>query len=665
MGPALAKKFKTLGISTPRDLINYYPRRYDDFSALSDISKLQTGSVSIKAQIKQIEGHYVRGGLHITEAVASDSSGSVRLVWFNQPYRKTATKIGQDYFISGTFELARQRFAIMNPSLELVSDFPLNTARIVPIYKETKDLNSRQIRATLGQILKLIDSMPEILPIEIINKHKLISRAQALRALHFPNNNDALTAARYRLGFEEVFALCLASILNKQENLSQPALKVKFNQKLARSFVDNLAFKLTNDQRRVVWQIYQDLEKSHPMVRLLEGDVGSGKTVVATMAALMAIEQGLQVALMAPTEILAKQHATTVYQLLQPLKLANRVSLLVGSLSVAQKKIAHKQIQTGDARFIIGTQALIQDKVDMHQLALVIIDEQHRFGVEQRQKLLAKAGHMPHLLSLTATPIPRSLALTVYGELDLSILSEKPLGRKPVITKITPPSSTPHMFTHIKAELNAGRQVFVVCPLITKSELMDSKSAEEVYKQLSQHEFKEYSVGLIHGRIKNADQTEVMAKFVAGKIDVLVSTTIIEVGVDVPNASVMIIESAERFGLAQIHQLRGRVGRGEDQGYCYLLTATSSPGRRLRAVESSNDGFKLAELDLEIRGPGAIYGNMQHGKLDLRMAKITDMVLISKARTEAKSFLEEPNNLLQYSELKQLVDSLRTVTNLN
>lgn len=665
IGTSVGAKFRSVGIATVKDLINYYPRRYDDFSELTSISKMPTGSVTVKAKIKQIEGRYVRGGLHITEAIASDDSGSVRLVWFNQPYRKTATKLDQEYFVSGNYELSHQKFAVMNPSLELVSDFPLNTARIIPIYKEAKNLNSRQIRAALGQVLPVIKAVPEILPSKVVAKHKLLRRSEALSALHFPKNSEELAAARFRLGFEEVFALCLASLLNKQENLSQQSVKVVFNQDLAKKFVENLSFKLTDDQRRVTWQIYQDLEKPHPMTRLLEGDVGSGKTVVATMAALMAMEQGLQVALMAPTEILAKQHAETIYKLLKPLNLENRVSLLVGSLSASQKDIVYKQIKAGEARFIIGTQALIQDKVDMHNLALVIIDEQHRFGVEQRQKLLAKAGHMPHLLSLTATPIPRSLALTVYGELDVSVLTKKPTGRKPVTTKLTPESSLPKMYEHIKSELANGRQAFIVCPLITKTDLSEAKSAQEVYEQLKNNQLKDFNIGLIHGKMKSAEQGAVMSDFIAGKIAAIVSTTVIEVGVDVPNATVMVIQNAERFGLAQIHQLRGRVGRGEHQGYCYLLVNSNSPTKRLRAVESSNDGFKLAELDLEIRGPGAIYGNMQHGKLDLRMAKITDTQLISKARQEAQAFLEDPSNLLQYKELQELVGSLRTVTNLN
>jgi ATP-dependent DNA helicase RecG len=402
------------------------------------------------------------------------------------------------------------------------------------------------------------------------------------------------------------------------------------------------------------------------MNRLVEGDVGSGKTVVAAMAALMVMAEGYQVAFMAPTELLARQHADTIYNLLEPLGLQRQVTLLVGGLGSAAKKKAHEAIKSGQVTFIIGTHALIQDKVDMHKLGLVIVDEQHRFGVEQRKALMAKAGHMPHLLSLTATPIPRSLALTLYGELDVSILDEKPAGRQPIITEICSPNSRAPLYEKIKAELTAGRQMFVVCPIITESAALDANSAEKIYEQFSRRDFKEFKVGLLHGRMKADNKNAVMEQFVAGKLDILVSTTVIEVGVDVPNATVMLIEAAERFGLAQIHQLRGRVGRGGHQGYCYLMMSDSSaPSRRLRALESSQDGFRLAEYDLELRGPGAIYGQMQHGALDLHVAKLTDVKLIAAARASAAEFIASGEKLLQYKELYARVARLRSVTNLN
>ncbi|HVV26141.1 MAG TPA: ATP-dependent DNA helicase RecG [Candidatus Saccharimonadales bacterium] len=666
IGPAQAAKFAVLGVKTVADLIDYYPRRYDDFSTLTPIAQLRPGAVTIEAEIRQAKGRYVRRGLHITEAVASDPSGSVRLVWFNQPYRAAALKSGQPYFISGQYELSRQRFAIMNPSAEAASSFPLSTARILAVYRETKGLTSRQIRLAVRQVLPVIDELPETLPAWLVKEHQLLSRSAALLAIHFPESSEQLAAARRRLGFEEVLRLSLASLLNRQENQREPALKIPYDERLAVKFSQALPFTLTDAQRVTVMRIYKDLEKSEPMNRLVEGDVGAGKTVVATMAALMALAQGWQVALMAPTELLARQHAETIHRLLEPLGYEHLVDLLVGSLPAARKTQARQAIAAGQAQFIVGTQALIQEKVDMRRLALIIVDEQHRFGVEQRKALMAKAGHMPHVLSLTATPIPRSLALTLYGELDISVLADKPAGRQTIITELVSPNSRAQLYKKIDAELAQGRQMFVVCPLIGESEALDASAAENVYKDLSQKAFRYRRVGLLHGKLKAADKQKIMRQFVDHKLDILVSTTVIEVGVDVPNATIMMIESPERFGLAQLHQLRGRVGRGEHQAYCYLLLSDSgAPSRRLRALASSNDGFRLAELDLELRGPGAIYGTSQHGQLDLRIAKLSDTKLIAAARGAAQALLNKEPDLLKYKELMSHVTRLRAVTNLN
>lgn len=666
VGETLAKKFAVLGLHTVADLIDYYPRRYEDYSNVASISKLKPGMVTIEAVIKQATGRYVRRGLHITEAIASDKTGSVRLIWFNQPYRAAALKTGQSYFISGTYELSRQRFAIMNPSIELANDMPVSVGRILAVYRETKGLTSRQVRQAVQQVVPLMQTLPENLPPEIVRKQSLISHAAALVALHAPSSADELEQAKRRLGFEEVFSLSLASLLNKQENQTETALSIGFKEQLAKDFVKHLPFNLTDGQRRTIWQAYQDMQQPQPMNRLVEGDVGSGKTVVATMVALMALAESFQVALMAPTELLARQHAETVYNLLKPLSREQSVVLLVGSLTTSQKKQARDTIAKGQAGFIIGTQALIQEQVDMHKLALVVVDEQHRFGVEQRKTLMAKAGHMPHVLSLTATPIPRSLALTLYGELDISVLAEKPKNRKPIITDLVSPNSVAKVYEAIDQELEAGRQMFVVCPLITDSTVLDANSAEKTYERLKSGPFKHRRVGLLHGKLKPTEKQAIMQQFVAHELDILVSTTVIEVGVDVPNATVMMIESPERFGLAQLHQLRGRIGRGEHQGHCYLMLSDSqAPSRRLRALQSSNDGFKLAELDLELRGPGAIYGTMQHGQLDLRIAKLSDTKLIASARAAAAALLEQGEDLLQYRELMQHVTRLRAVTNLN
>lgn len=666
VGDELAKKLAVLGIQTAGDLIDNFPRRYDDYSDVLPVKQLRPGMVTIEATVGQVSGRYVRRGMHITEAVASDASGSVRLVWFNQPYRAGAIKHGNTYFISGEYKLSRQRFSIMNPSMELTSNFPLNTARIVPIYRETKGLRSTQIRKIVKEALEGVRLAEDHLPPWVILKEKLMVWSRAIAEIHFPSSSESLAQARRRLGFEEIFAPSLAALLNKRDNQLEEGLAIPFNEQLAKDFVGHLPFKLTNAQRKVVWQIYQDLAKPQPMNRLVEGDVGSGKTVVAAMSALMAMEQGYQVALMAPTEILARQHAETLYQLLSSIGYGDQVGLLIGALKASAKKIMHGKIAAGEVRLIVGTHALVSEKVDMHKLGLIIVDEQHRFGVQQRKKLQAKAGHMPHVLHMTATPIPRSLALTVYGDLDISVLDEMPPGRQPIKTQIVSPNSTAQLYKNLDKELEAGRQMFVVCPLISENEAKAGLSAEEVYNRLSEHEFKHRKVALLHGRMKADEKERVMQDFVAHKYDILVSTTVIEVGVDVSNATIMLIMAADRFGLAQIHQLRGRVGRGAHQSYCYLMTSDSqAAGPRLRALETSTDGFKLAELDLKLRGPGAIYGTTQSGALDLRIANLSDTKLIAAARSAAQDFIDKNEDLTKYPNLAHRVNSLRAVTNLN
>lgn len=667
VGDQMQSKFAKLGVANVGNLIHFYPKRYEDYSQITDIAKLKPGKHTIRAKITQVNGRRVRRGMHITEAIATDATGSARLVWFNQPYRAKALVKDKFYLISGDFELKYQKFAMQNPSCELETDLPVNSARILPKYRETKGLKSNQIRKVLNNLLPVISQIKETLPSWTIEDENLVGRAQALKLIHYPKTNKDIEIAKKRLGFEEVFELSLASLLIKSDNAQQKAFKINFNHQLAKDFVGSLPFKLTDDQRRVIWTIYQDMEKSIPMNRLIEGDVGSGKTVVATMAAVMAMKQGFQVALMAPTEILARQHADTIHKLLQPLGLENKVGLLVGKMKTKAKATSHEQIASGNIQFIIGTHALIQEKVNIDKLGLIIIDEQHRFGVEQRKKLVAKAGHMPHVLTMTATPIPRSLSLTLYGEMDISLIKQKPSNRKQIITEVYSPNSRQTLYKKIDEQLDAGRQVFVVCPLVLDSSaLAGVKSAETIYKELKSQHFKNRRIGLLHGKQKAEDKSDIMEQFIDKKLDILVSTTVIEVGVDVPNANVMLIENADRFGLAQLHQLRGRIGRGAHQSYCYLMqTDSQAPTRRLRAIESTTDGFKLSELDLEIRGPGAIYGTAQHGALDLSIAKLTDVDLITKARLRAQQFIDRKENLVQYEHLSGRVKHLTGITNLN
>jgi ATP-dependent DNA helicase RecG len=666
IGDALSQKFASIEVHTIGDLINYYPRRYDDYSVVSKIKDLRPGAISIKAEIKQVKGRHVRRGMHITEAVASDDTDSVRLVWFNQPYRANYFKSGQIYYISGNYELSHGHFQIMSPSTEAYSDMPTNTARVLSVYPETKDIDSRQIRKAMIGALPAIESYKENLPRFVIKENDLISKSQALRKLHLPDQTIDVDKAKRRLGFEEVFEFSLASLLNKQENQTEKAVKIKFNEKLAKAFVASLPFKLTDSQKVATWRVYQDMEKGLPMNRLIEGDVGSGKTVVATMAALMVLKDKKQVALMAPTEILARQHGQTIYKLLEPLNMQDQVVLLVGSMNAKQKKAASEAIKTGKAGFIVGTHALIQEGIDMKNLALVVVDEQHRFGVKQREALLAKAGHMPHLLSLSATPIPRSLALTLYGELDITRLKEKPAGRQEIKTRIVYPSEKPALNKEIEAAIKNGRQIFIVCPSINESEMMEMNAATKVYEDLKKTTFKKYRLGLLHGQLKGDDKQAAMNEFVKGNTDILVATTVIEVGVDIPNATIMVVMSPERFGLAQLHQLRGRIGRGEHQGFFYMqLDNNEAPLKRLRALERSSDGFDLAELDLTLRGPGAIYGTFQHGALDLRIANLGDRALIRDAVTAAHEFIDRNEVLSKYAILNKNIKKLRSVTNLN
>ncbi len=666
VGDEVAKKLAVLGVHTINDLIDDFPRRYEDYSNVTPIRDLRPGQVTLKAKINSVAGRYVRRGMHITEAIASDNTASVRLVWFNQPYRAGAIRHHQEYFIAGEYALRRNRFSITNPSIELVSDFPVNAARIIPVYRETQGLKSFTIRKLIRETLLDYGLLPEHLPGWLVTEQKLLAYSEAISEIHFPSSAAKLAKARRRLGFEEVFELTLAALLNKQEILAEKGLAIPFKERLARDFVLKLPFKLTDAQRKVSWRIYQDMAKTQPMNRLVEGDVGSGKTVVAAMAALMAMEQGFQVALMAPTEILARQHADTLFNLLSNVRYGEQVGLLIGGLKPAQKKLAQARIADGTIRLMVGTHALIAEKVDMHKLGLIVIDEQHRFGVEQRKKLQAKAGHMPHVLHMTATPIPRSLALTLYGELDVSVLDEMPPGRQTIKTRICSPNSKTALYQQIDKELAAGRQMFVVCPLISESDITKGLSAKETFEQLSKHEFKHRRIALLHGRMKSAEKEKIMADFLAHKYDILVSTTVIEVGVDIPNATIMLVMGAERFGLAQIHQLRGRVGRGAHQSYCFLMLSDSkAPSVRLRALENITDGFKLAELDLELRGPGAIYGTFQHGALDLRIANLTDMKLIAAARSAAQQFIDKKEKLNRYPYLSARVMALRAVTNLN
>lgn len=664
VGPKTAEQLRDAGLTTVADLIYFLPRRHEDFSQVTPISALKPGKVSVRGTFQDIRSRYVSRRMSIVEATLVDGTSKVPVVWFNQPYRAEQIKKSQEWLVSGEFGLQRQKYQITNPSCEVVSDLPVSGGRVVPVYRAIHGLKSQLVRKLLIELRPLISMLPETLPAELVQREKLISHADALLGMHFPESSEVVEKARQRLAFEELMALMLAALMNKQANAALKSWKIPFDENAARQFVSQLPFKLTDAQRVATWEIVKNFETGEPMNRLLQGDVGSGKTVVAGMAAYMASCAGYQTAFMAPTELLATQHAETLTHLLKPFGLS--VALLTGSTKKSQRTELLPRIEDGTVQVVIGTHALFQEQVSFHKLGFVVIDEQHRFGVEQRQRLLEKGHLMPHLLAMTATPIPRSLQLTVYGELDISLLLERPAGRKPIKTQIISPNSRAQMYEAIDAQIADGRQVYVVCPLISEGTDSELKSVEAELKLLRSGPFKHRRIGLLHGQLNAQDKLTVMQEFVAGNLDILVSTTVVEVGVDVPNATVMIIEGAERFGLAQLHQLRGRVGRSDLQSYCYLVPSTSQrPSERLREMERSNDGFYLAERDLELRGPGEIYGRAQHGQLNLAIANVSDTQLLKKVRASADWLMEQGVDLVQYEQLLKEVDRYRRLTTLN
>lgn len=664
VGERTAAQLASAGLTTVNDLVTFLPRAYEDFSEVTTIADLRPGNATIKAVCQSISTRPVRRGMRITTAVLADNTGKLQAVWFNQPYRETQLKSGDEFYFSGNYEFSYNRYQLTSPSAEKVSDVPVQTDRLLPIYRSVKGLKPNLVRKLMHELRPLVSLMPETLPAEIINQEGLISYSQALTGMHFPETVKDIGRAKERLAFEELFQLLLASQLNKQANAQLEGWSIPFHQATIKQFVEHLPFELTAAQRRAAWDILQDFEKAVPMNRLLQGDVGSGKTVVAGLAARQAHEAGFQTAIMAPTEILATQHAATLDGLLSPFGV--KVGLLTGSVKGKARQTLYEAIRTGAVDVVVGTHALIQEAVEFKKLGFVAIDEQHRFGVAQRQELLKKSARMPHMLAMTATPIPRSLALTLYGELDISILNERPKGRLPIKTKIWSPNSRAQLYTLVDAELAAGRQAYVICNLIDDDPKNELKSVEAEYKRLQNSVFKHRQIGLLHGRMKPAEKDAVMQEFATGKIDILVSTTVVEVGVDVPNATVMIIEDADRFGLSQLHQLRGRVGRSSYQSYCYLITSTSArPTKRLQEIEKSNDGFYLAEVDLKLRGPGEIYGRAQHGELNLQIATLADTKLIARAQKQAKWFVENSINLLQYKQLAEQVEKYQRLTTLN
>ncbi len=659
VGEKVAKSLAGAGITTIADLINYFPRTYQDYSNTMTIEDLTPGLVSIRVKFSSISGGYRRGGMHITSAVADDETGKVKITWFNQPYREAGLSTEKEYFISGELSFKYGSYQIVNPNLEIASDLPKHAARVLPVYPERRNLKSRTIRSILSSNQSIFDNIEDILPSSVIEDNQLVSRGEALKQLHLPSSMQDVDRAKRRLGFEELFELQLSALIDKSEAEKWNSPRLKFSATQTKKLLGTLNFKLTNAQKKAAWQILQDIDSKSPMNRLLQGDVGSGKTIVAAMAISQTLANGWQAVLLAPTEVLAKQHLETISELIDP----DEVVYLSSESTRKEKNRVKKLARESQSSVFVGTHALIQEAISFGKLGVAIIDEQHRFGVEQRQRLLNNKV-TPHLLSMTATPIPRSLALTVYGEMDVSVIDELPPGRQMIKTRVVSFQDTGKVDAQITGVASRKQQVYIICPLIESSETISSKNAEEEYLRIKK-QHPQLKTGLLHGKLKSTVKAETIDNFKSGKIDVLVSTTVVEVGVDVPNASLIVIEGAERFGLAQLHQLRGRVGRSKLKSSCILVT---SPGaqisNRLRAMEQTNSGFKLAEIDLSIRGPGAIYGTMQHGALDLRMASIGDAKTISHVRAAAKRLLDT-EDINKYPALVSRISKLRSITQLN
>lgn len=646
IGPTQSRRLARLGVHTVRDMVYFFPRRYDDFSTLKTINQLEYGEeVTVMGRVENVSTRRTRSGKIIVRAVLDDGSGVIEATWFNQPHLGRQLKPTRQVVVSGRVDEFLGRLTFQSPEWEPLDRQLLHTARLVPIYPLTDGLSARWLRKTVKRTVDYWSHrMPDHLPDELRERVGLLDLETALRQVHFPDDLSRLERARYRLAFDELFLIQIGVLRQRHEWQSEPGQVVPVDDDTLERFVLGLPFVLTSAQQRALGEIVQDLRCDRPMNRLLQGDVGSGKTVVAAAAMALTTAAGAQTALMAPTEILAEQHYRTITQLFGALDAAQGdtaqtrtdVRLLTGSTPQPERDVIYRGLADGSVGVVIGTHALIQEGVEFKNLVLAITDEQHRFGVAQRAALRQK-GYNPHMLVMTATPIPRSLALTVYGDLDSSIIDEMPPGRRPVQTRVLLPTERERAYGFVRSQIERGRQAFIICPLVEESEKIEAKAAVEEHRRLQNQIFPNLRLGLLHGRMKGEEKEGVMGQFVRGELDILVSTSVVEVGIDVPNASVMLIEGANRFGLAQLHQFRGRVGRGEHESYCVLIadSTTAASEERLAAVEETDDGFALAETDLELRGPGEFFGTRQSGLPDLRVAGLADVRLLEIARGEA------------------------------
>lgn len=668
VGSVYQKKLEKLHVDKVEDLLLYLPRAWEDFSKITEIAKVRPpGTYCIQGNIWSIGNkRSARRRMSITEAILADKTGTMKAVWFNQPFLIKNMKQGDEVLLAGRVEYEYGQALMKSPAYEKKSDEQTHLGKIVPTYKETEGLSSRWLRYQITKLVKVIYSFKEYLPVDVIKNQSLISYSAMIRQLHFPDNSYQLEKAQDRLNFDEMFLLQVA-VQNQRKALDKNrAISVQFNEELSKSFIKSLGFTLTSAQKKATWEIIKDLEKPTPMNRLLEGDVGSGKTVVSAMATLIVARNGFQTVFLAPTEILAKQHFDSLKKMLEPFEV--KISMLTGKTKKSEKAEILKEVKEGEVQVLVGTHAVLKEDLEFWNLAFVIIDEQHRFGVGQRAKLRQKAGQdgtMPHFLSMSATPIPRTLTLSVYGDLDISVVDEMPPGRKKVATFVIPPEKKEDSYEFIRQTVKKGRQVFVICPLIDDSETMELRSVTAEYERLSRMVFTDLKIAMIHGKMRQEEKEKVMNDFTTGKTNILVSTSLVEVGVDVPNATIMIIEGADRFGLAQLHQFRGRVGRGKYQSYCFLFTDNKSETvqKRLDAITKTNDGFRIAEKDLDIRGPGEVLGEKQSGIPDINTKNLMNVELIKRTKVEAKNFLKK-NNVEDFPLLAEKIRKYDGVANL-
>jgi ATP-dependent DNA helicase RecG len=665
VGPRQAGRLARLGIQTIRDMLYFFPRRHDDYSQLKPINRLEYGEeVTIIAQVWDAGVRETRGGGALFKANLSDGTGLIEVTWFNQPYLVDKIKRGQQIVISGRVDEYLGQLCFNSPEWEPLEEELLHTARLVPVYPLTAGVSARWLRRLMKRTVDYWSKrLPDHLPTSVRQEADLLDLETAIVQAHFPDNKELLEQAYYRLAFDELFVLQIGLLCQRHLWRSAPGRPVLVDDPTLNSFIHSLPFELTRAQQEALGQIVADLRSNQPMNRLLQGDVGSGKTVVAAAAMALTMAVGAQAAMMAPTEILAEQHHDTLARLFtswpgfsvsaQPNGRLPGIRLLTGSVTGQERKEIYAGLADGSVEVVVGTHALIQEGVQFKTLALAVIDEQHRFGVQQRAALRQK-GYNPHLLVMTATPIPRSLELTLWGHLDVTTIDEMPPSRKPVLTRLILPTERERAYRFVRGQIEKGRQAFIICPLVEESEKIEAKAAVEEYKRLQKHVFPDLRLGLLHGRLKGKEKEATMARFAQGGLDILVATAVVEVGIDVPNATVMLIEGANRFGLAQLHQFRGRVGRGEHASYCLLVSDSSSSEaqERLQAVEATSDGFVLAQKDLELRGPGEFLGTRQSGFPELKLASVTDLRLVGAAREAARRFfktdpeLADPDNRL-------------------